>query len=77
MKVQVFAILKDHFEKEFTVENTVHNTEELKEMLTHMCPSAASILNSCRFAVNEAFIDKDFKLDSNDTIAIIPPGSGG
>lgn len=77
MKVQVFAVLKDHFEKEFELHAPVQNTEELKEVLIHMHPGAASILGSCRFAVNDDFVDRDFKLQSHDTIAIIPPSSGG
>jgi molybdopterin synthase sulfur carrier subunit len=77
MRVQVFAALKDHFNKEFEVDTLVGSTEELKEVLIHMNPSTANILSSCRFAVNDAFIDKDFKLKSDDTIAIIPPSSGG
>lgn len=75
--MQVFATLKDHFEKEFELHTDVQSTEKLKEVLIDMHPAAAGILSSCRFAVNDDFVDKDFKLQSHDTIAIIPPSSGG
>jgi molybdopterin converting factor small subunit len=77
MKVQVFAALKDHFDKEFVLDTLVQNIDELKQMLISMRPSTAKILDSCRFAVNDSFVDKNFKLEVNDTVAIIPPSSGG
>jgi len=38
---------------------------------------AEQLLNSCRFAVEEGFIDNEYKLKENDTVIIIPPASGG
>lgn len=77
MKVQVFAILKDYFDKEFQVQETIPNTGVLKERLIRSNPSAAGILDICRFAVEDEFIDDQYQLQENDTIYIIPPGSGG
>jgi molybdopterin converting factor small subunit len=77
MRVQVFAALKDHFDKEFELDTLVSNTEELKEVLIHKNPSTANILSSCRFVVDDSFIDEAFKLKPDDTIAVIPPSSGG
>lgn len=77
MKVQVFAMLKDHFASEFELNTEINSTEDLKQVLINMDPSTANILGSCRFAVNDVFIDKDFKLQSNDIIAVVPPSSGG
>jgi molybdopterin synthase sulfur carrier subunit len=77
MRVQVFAVLKDYFEKEFELEEQVHELQALKARLIQHNPAAASILHICRFAVRDEFIDNDFQLQENDTIYIIPPGSGG
>jgi molybdopterin synthase sulfur carrier subunit len=77
MKVQVFAVLKDHFDKEFEVTGTVKNIEALRTKLREINPACGGILDSCRFAVNDDFIDNDFKLQENDTIVILPPSSGG
>jgi molybdopterin synthase sulfur carrier subunit len=77
MRIQVFAVLKDYFEKEFEVYESIQDVPQLKDKLMQVNPASGSILNSCRFAVKDDFIDNDFKLADNDTIYIIPPGSGG
>ena len=77
MKIQVYAILKDHFDKEFIVDETVSNIEALNAILVQRNPEAAAILSSCRYAVNDSFVDNQFQLQPNDSIHIIPPSSGG
>ncbi|MEJ7768480.1 MAG: MoaD/ThiS family protein [Chitinophagaceae bacterium] len=77
MKVQVFAVLKDYFEKEFLLEDYVGNTKALKESLLRLNPAASGILEICRFAVNDEFIDDQYQFSLNDSIFIIPPASGG
>ena len=77
MKIHVYAALKDHFEPEFELAGTVDNTDELKSRLQALNADAAGLLQSCRFAVEEGFIDNTFKLKENDTVIVIPPSSGG
>ncbi|HLZ88779.1 MAG TPA: MoaD/ThiS family protein [Puia sp.] len=77
MKIHVYAGLKDYFQPEFEVSGLVRNTDELKALLLTINDKAGAILSSCRFAVEEGFIDNAFKLNENDTIVIIPPSSGG
>lgn len=77
MKVQVFAVLKDHFDKEFEVHANISNAQELKNFLIQSRPETKNILNNCRFAVDNEFVEMNFKLKIDDTIAIIPPSSGG
>ncbi|MEJ7738463.1 MAG: MoaD/ThiS family protein [Chitinophagaceae bacterium] len=77
MKVQVFAKLKDYFDKEFQLNANIQNAEALKEHLIRSNPAAAGILERCRFAVNDEFVDTHFQITENDTIFIIPPSSGG
>jgi len=77
MTIQVYAILKDYFNKEFTVDETAGNIEALNNILIERNPAAAAILSGCRYAVNDSFVDNHFQLQPNDSIHIIPPSSGG
>jgi molybdopterin synthase sulfur carrier subunit len=77
MKIHVYAGLKDYFQPEFEVEDIVRNTDELKALLLIMNGKAEAMLSTCRFAVEEGFIDNAYNLNSHDTIVIIPPSSGG
>jgi molybdopterin synthase sulfur carrier subunit len=77
MKVHVYATLKDYFSPEFELEAVAHNTDELKQRLLDINGKAGQILDSCRFAVEDGFIDNEYKLKENDTVIIIPPSSGG
>ena len=77
MKVQVYAALKEHFEREFIVGPGVATTAELLEYLTRSKPETLAMLSKCRFAVNDEFVDMNFKIREHDTVSIIPPSSGG
>jgi len=77
MKVQVYAVLKDYFENEFELDEQVGSIRELNEALLQRNPVAGNVLDTCRFAVNDTFVDHHFQLHNNDIISIIPPSSGG
>jgi len=77
MKIHVYATLKDFFSPEFELTAVAHNTDELKHRLLEINGQARQLLDSCRFAVEEGFIDNHYKLKENDTVIIIPPASGG
>lgn len=77
MKIQVFAVLKEYFEKEFELTGNMENTSSLIEHLSKNNPAASGMLKICRFAVNDEFIDNSFQLKQDDTVCIIPPASGG
>ncbi|MEO6537757.1 MAG: MoaD/ThiS family protein [Ferruginibacter sp.] len=77
MKFEVFAILKDYFQPEFDLQTTAANIEAVKQELVKLQPAALDVLSTCRFAVNDEFIDNEFQLKESDTICIIPPSSGG
>ncbi len=76
MKIKVFAILKDYLDEEFEISN-VKDVNEINKLLIAQKPEIASILNACRYAVGNSFIDVNVQLSENDTIFIIPPSSGG
>ncbi|RYE04501.1 MAG: hypothetical protein EOP44_05795 [Sphingobacteriaceae bacterium] len=77
MTIEVFAVLKDYFDKEFQLKSSATNIEELKQQLVLQNPEAAGVLELCRFAVRDEFVNADFTINPNDTITIIPPSSGG
>lgn len=77
MKIHVYAGLKDYFQPEFELAGEVRNTDELITRLLAINDQAGALLSSCRFAVEEGFIDNEFKLKANDTVIIVPPSSGG
>ena len=77
MRVTVYAVLKDYFDPSFDVKENISSVEELKVKLERLKPQAASVLNACRFAVNDEFVNLDFKIQEDDNISILPPPSGG
>jgi sulfur-carrier protein len=77
MKVTVYAVLKDYFEPSFDIKEKFSSIEELKKKLEEIKPSAALVLNACRFAVNDEFVNLNFKIKEDDSISILPPSSGG
>jgi sulfur-carrier protein len=76
--IQVFAALKDYFDKEFSLlvspEASVY---ELIEELKILQPLAQPVLSKCRIAVNENFVSPEYILNDEERICIIPPSSGG
>ncbi len=77
MTIQVFAVLKDFFAKEFQLSGTINTISDLKQQLVNQNPQAANVLELCRFAVHDEFVEPNYPINSNDTICIIPPSSGG
>jgi molybdopterin synthase sulfur carrier subunit len=77
MKIHVYAALKEYFEPEFELGEAIHNTDELKSCLVAINGQAGDLLDTCKFAVEEGFIDNEFLLQQHDTVIIIPPSSGG
>jgi molybdopterin synthase sulfur carrier subunit len=77
MTIQVFAVLKDYFDKEFKLPGAITTIAALKKQLAAQNPKAANVLDLCRFAVNDEFVDQDYSITTHDTICIIPPSSGG
>lgn len=77
MKIQVYAVLKDYFEKEFTLVNSFSDINALKTFLIDRNPEAEQLLNISRFAVEDEFVGNDYILNEHDNISIMPPSSGG
>jgi molybdopterin synthase sulfur carrier subunit len=77
MKVTVYAALKDYFDPSFNLDEKISSVEELKNKLEQIKPQSAAVLKACRFAVNDEFVNLDFKIKEDDSISILPPASGG
>jgi sulfur-carrier protein len=77
MKIEVYALLKEYFEKQFVVKEQIADIETLRAHLSVQQPGAIDILKACRFAVDDEFVEDTYQLKENDCISIIPPSSGG
>ena len=77
MQVEVFAVLKEYFDKQFAITEKIENIELLKKHLSNQNPQAKEILRTCRFAVDDEFVSDNYQLKEHDSISIIPPSSGG
>lgn len=77
MKIEVFAVLKEFYDKQFTVGETLKDINELKRYLITQKPEAEGILGVCRFAVNDELVGLYYNLKADDRISVIPPSSGG
>lgn len=78
MKVQVYAMLKDYFNEEMTMDSTgIYNASDLIGKLSELNPKAEAVLKRCRVAVEMKFVSGNYKLNTHDIISIIPPSSGG
>jgi molybdopterin synthase sulfur carrier subunit len=76
MKIHVYAALKEYFQPEFELAGEVRDTDDLKARLLAINSQADVVLSTCRFAVEDGFIDREFQLKGHNTVVIIPSGSG-
>jgi molybdopterin synthase sulfur carrier subunit len=77
MKVFLYAMLKDYFGNEVWLQHPVGTVDDLKEKLLSQNENARDLLESCRFAVNDRFIDNNYIFQTHDIVSILPPASGG
>ena len=78
LKVLYFGVSRDQAGKddEILVVRDKLTAGELRQELTAMYPNLEDI-QSFALAVNESYAEDDLLLNQGDTIAIIPPVSGG
>ena len=75
--VKYFSFVRERLgisEEEIDFEGTVR---DLKKFLTERHPELKEVINSLRIAVNEEYVGEDTQIRGGDTVAIIPPVSGG
>lgn len=73
VKVIAFGKIAEITGKEFTV--TASDTEALKEQLSVQFPPLADM--KFAVAVNKKVTEENIRLGNNDTVALMPPYSGG
>lgn len=78
IKVSVFAGLKEFFAPEFELEvPEASNISDLVTILVQKKSPAGTLLNKCRFAVEQEFVSADYSIINNDHVYLLPPSSGG
>ncbi len=79
IKVLYFSSIKDKLKKKEDILDITENTtlEDVISLLKEKYPEIAESLDKSMFAVNEEYADKDKILKEGDTVAVIPPVSGG
>ena len=77
MKIEVFAALKNHFSKEFEVNEHLETVADLRQHLRDINPSSSHLINMCRFVVAEDLVNDAHPLDADDHVIVLPPSSGG
>lgn len=53
------------------------SVQAFADLMVQRYPTLAPHLGSVRFAVNEAFVGMSAQISDGDTVALIPPVSGG
>jgi molybdopterin converting factor subunit 1 len=79
LRVLLFAALREAAgTRELCVELApAASVAELRAAVAHACPPLQPLLPNTAVAVNEEFVDDDARLQPGDTVALIPPVSGG
>jgi molybdopterin converting factor subunit 1 len=76
VKVLYFALARDLTGKtEETIKFNGKTTEDLRKLLKNKYPQMEKLLDISRFAVNGEYYEGELK--EGNTIAVIPPVSGG
>ena len=78
LRILYFGVSRDHAGKDAEDLKVKDGSlvRDLREELKQRYPGLEDI-SSFAFAVNEAYADEDLALNSGDTVAVIPPVSGG
>ncbi|TGK06265.1 MoaD/ThiS family protein [Leptospira fletcheri] len=80
MKIRLlcFAAMKDYFppQEELLVKSG-STIAELRSSLEIRNPSAARLLKVSRFAVNQEIVEDGYFLSEGQSVAVLPPSSGG
>ncbi len=76
IRVLYFSILRERIGPEEEIEFS-GSVAQLRELLSKRHPHVGEILQRVKFAVNEEYVTDDFTLKGDETVAVIPPVSGG
>lgn len=77
MKILYFSILKEKLGKQDENIEDQMSIEELKDFLKQKYPTVKELVDISKVAVNGEYKEESFFISKDDTVAIIPPVSGG
>jgi molybdopterin synthase sulfur carrier subunit len=77
IRLLYFAILREKLGRQEEVLEFSGSVGELRKLLVEREPHLADVLKVCLFAVNQEYVEEDFILKGGETVAVIPPVSGG
>lgn len=77
IKLLYFAILREKLGKQEEMLEFSGSVGELRRLLVEREPHLADVLKVCLFAVNQEYVGEDSILEGGETVAVIPPVSGG
>ncbi len=79
IKVLYFSSIKDKLKKSSEQINIPEGAtlKDLIKLLKEKYPEIQENLDKAMFAINEEYAEKDTVLKDGDTVAVIPPVSGG
>ena len=78
LKILAFAQLKDYFPAEFEVELPADGcVADVVKQLKEQKPESEATLQTCRFALAEEMVTAEQSLQHGQSLAILPPSSGG
>jgi molybdopterin synthase sulfur carrier subunit len=77
IKLLYFAILREKLGRYEEMLEFSGSVGELRRLLVEREPHLADVLKVCLFAVNQEYVGEDFILKGGETVAVIPPVSGG
>jgi len=77
VEIRYFSVLREKLRKEKEEIEFEGSVSELRKFLIKKYPELKNFINSVRFAVNEEYVDEDYRVSDGDRVALIPPVSGG
>jgi Molybdopterin converting factor, small subunit len=77
IRLLYFAILREKLGRQEEMLEFSGSVGELRKLLVEKEPHLADVFKVCLFAVNQEYVGEDFILKGGETVAVIPPVSGG
>ena len=77
IRLLYFAILREKLGRQEEMLEFSGSVGELRKLLVEREPHLADVFKVCLFAVNQEYVEEDFILKGGETVAVIPPVSGG
>lgn len=76
--IHTFAILKEKMPAKFDVDVGANTkVSGVIESIIAQHPDCLELMTSCRVAINEEFVNRDFKITEGTNLYLLPPSSGG